>query len=207
MRSSNYLITISTNKRTRNLDAITEVIRELHDGLVYAFGKKECIGSFLNILESPMKTFLTHVGRVDSVGVIEYHHRSGVHAHVLMTVCHITKVRIDVPPLTECVLSQMNVVKNLYVSVSYVRNEVQNVRNYIYKTIQGRKFKMCDGQPYPEDGDVHISCKISIGNMTQYGFISEPRDNKEIRDEYYERVHDEGHGGDPPVVDCQCEGL
>ena len=67
----------------------------------------------------------------------------------------------------------MTLVKNVYVSVSYVRNEVQNVRNYIYKTVQGRNLKMCDGMPYPEDGEIHVTCVIVIGNMNQYGFISD----------------------------------
>jgi hypothetical protein len=207
VRSSNYLITVSTNKRTRSQEAISEIIKELYDGLEYAFGKKECIASFLNMMEAPMKTFWTHVGKVDSVGVIEYHHRSGVHAHVLMTICHITKVRLDVPPLVECILSQMSIVKNVYVSVSYVRNEVQNVRNYIYKTIQGKRLKMCDGSPYPEDGNVHVTCKISIGNMTSYGFISETTSNVSKRDEYYKRVDDPGDEGHPPHIQCQCDGL
>ena len=67
----------------------------------------------------------------------------------------------------------MTQVKNVYISVSFVRNEVQNVRNYIYKTINGKRLRMCDGTPYPEDGEIHVSCVVSIGNMAQYGFISD----------------------------------
>ncbi|MGA9042333.1 MAG: hypothetical protein WB421_17500 [Terriglobales bacterium] len=75
-------------------------------------------------------------------------------------------------------LSKMDLVKNLYISISFVRNEVQNVRNYIYKTINGRRLRMCDGQPYPDDGEIKVSCVVSIGNMAQYGFISDRDDVK-----------------------------
>ena len=69
-------------------------------------------------------------------------------------------------------------VKNVYIAVSFVRNEAQNVRNYIYKTIHGRRLRMCDGTPYPEDGEIHVSCVVAIGNMTNYGFISNDSDKK-----------------------------
>ncbi|MGA9041631.1 MAG: hypothetical protein WB421_13950, partial [Terriglobales bacterium] len=141
----------------------------------HVFNNVSCIEKFLDLLEDD-HSFYSHVGKIDSQCVIEYHHMSGVHAHVLMSICHITRVRINVESLQMLILSQMNQVKNVYIAISFVRNEVQNVRNYIYKTINGKRLRMCDGQPYPEDGNVHVSCVVHIGDMNQYGFISDDRD-------------------------------
>ena len=141
------------------------------------FDDADNIEGFLDLLEDD-HSFSTHIGKVDSQCVIEYHPMSGVHAHVLMSICHITRVRVNVDKLKCLLLSQMTQVHNLYISVSFVRNEAQNVRNYIYKTIHGKKLRMCDGSIYPDDGEIHVSCVVAIGNMSQYGFISNDSDKK-----------------------------
>ena len=92
VKSSNYLITISTNKRARDFSSISVIIRELYFSLFHVFDSGECIKSFLDLLEDD-HSFHSHVGKIDSQAVIEYHHMSGVHAHVLMAVCHITRVK------------------------------------------------------------------------------------------------------------------
>ncbi|MGA9042292.1 MAG: hypothetical protein WB421_17295 [Terriglobales bacterium] len=141
------------------------------------FDDEDHIEGFLDLLEDD-HSFKSHIGKIDSEAVIEYHPMSGVHAHVLMSICHITRVRVNVEKLQKLLLSQMCQVKNVYIAVSFVRNEAQNVRNYIYKTIHGRRLRMCDGTPYPEDGEIHVSCVVAIGNMANYGFISNDSDKK-----------------------------
>jgi hypothetical protein len=193
VKTSNYLITISTNKRARDVSSISEIIRELYFALYHAFGNKDCVEGFIDMLDDGLgHKFHSHVGKIDSQGVIEYHHQSGVHVHVLMSICHITRVRLNEPNMKDILLSKMDIVKNLYIAIQYIRNDVQNVRNYIYKTIHGRKLRMCDGTPYPEDGDVHVTCVISIGAMGEHGFISAPvgTENPPLSDEFARVLHE-----------------
>ena len=98
VKSSNYLITISTNKRARDFSSISEIIRELYFSLFFVFDDEDYIEGFLDLLEDD-HSFKSHIGKIDSEAVIEYHPMSGVHAHVLMSICHITRVRVNVERL------------------------------------------------------------------------------------------------------------
>ena len=97
VKSSNFHILINTNHQYKNIESMKDGIRCLYMALSTIFchpvSLKEIIK--INTDKRPGTSFDTDIGRINTEISIEYA-QSGLHAHALMQVTHLTFIQIDI---------------------------------------------------------------------------------------------------------------
>ena len=123
----------------------------------------------INTDKRPGTSFDTDIGRINTEISIEYA-QSGLHAHALMQVTHLTFIQIDIKLLQRKFIDLYNsnnpsiALKGAYVHVDHIRDGLGNVRDYIYKHLgTDRRIRMRRGWDYPETQE--IKAHIVITNM------------------------------------------
>lgn len=169
--SSSYHITISTNQRYRSQEAITLDMRPLYETLQEIFGTPEGVVGILEILE-PGGNALSDIGDTEADIGMEYGERSGLHAHILLTVTHRTRIRINLAALKRELkrVLQSHGAPNLnpYFHVRWVPDQLGIVRNYVFKMIDDEEHSVRDNTKWNKPFDCR--CECNIGNMS--GFFS-----------------------------------
>ena len=179
VRNSNFHILINTNQNFQVREAIQDSIRCFYRTLQFIFCDISCLRQiiFVNTEKRPGTSFDTDVGKINSEATIEYA-KTGLHAHILMRVYHLTYVRIDLPALRALFRSVFDSFhpripfKNAFVHVDAIRDSIGNVREYIYKDVGSRKIKYRKDWDYPERQEVTVS--VSIANMSEMFSVVPP---------------------------------
>ena len=121
----------------------------------------------INTDKRPGTTFETDIGRIVTEISIEYA-QSGLHAHALMQVTHLTFIHVNIPVLSKTFISFYNgnnptiPIKGAYVHVDHIRDNLGNVRDYIYKNLKNdRKIRMRRGWDYPETQEIRANIAIT----------------------------------------------
>lgn len=169
--SSSYHITISTNQRYRTQEAITLDMRPLYESLKEIFGTPEGVIEVVEILEEGKDPHAV-IGDTEADIGLEYSEKSGLHAHVLLTVTHATRIRMNLPALKRKLKLTMeaNGASNInpYFHVRWVPDQLGVVRNYVYKMVDGEDFQAREGTRW--NRPFGCKCECNIGNMS--GFFS-----------------------------------
>lgn len=172
VRSSEWLVTINTNKKFRDGDQLQAAALNLMRALDPIFGERVNVEKIIDVMQVG-DSFEEHVGTVHSDVVVE-NARSGLHAHVQMRSCHLTKLHIRINALRLMIIGQLQKsmqVSNVYVNVKHIRSDSSNVRNYIYKNVRGKNLRLCDGETeFPES--VQVTHTMSVASM---GIFSQTR--------------------------------
>ena len=137
VKSSSFHITMNTNQRYTNKDSLRLDLKPIWDALHSVYGTKESVREIVEILNSE-DTFDGSVGSVTSDSGIEYAN-SGLHTHTLLTILHTTKLRINLKALRAALDKNLPHLTSYYLNVRYVPNQVQTVKNYIYKDVGERR--------------------------------------------------------------------
>lgn len=166
--SSTFHITINTNQRYGNRGAIQMDMRVFYKALTEVFGSTKEVEGVIEILKEEDKERKGEVlGNASTDIGMEYSPISGLHAHVLTTITHTSKIRIDVNSLwveLKKRLSHLNG-KAPHIYVRFVPDQRSVVRNYIYKTVGGFKYKMREGMDW---GKKECKCDCKIGDMSDF---------------------------------------
>ena len=172
VKNSNFHIMINTNQTFRSIEAIQDAIRCFFRTLRFLFCDIPSLRQivFVNTDKRPGTSFDTDIGKIVTEAAIEYAN-TGLHAHILMRVYHLTYIQINLPNLRSLFQSTFNAnqpripLKGVYVHVDAVRDNLGNIREYIYKDVGTRKIKFRKDWDYPEKQE--ISVNVSIANMSE----------------------------------------
>ena len=171
VKSSNFHILINTNHQYKNAESMKDGIRCLYKSLNLIFCDPASLKDIIKINtdKRPGTTFETDIGRIVTEISIEYA-KSGLHAHALMQVTHLTFIHVNLPEINTKFITLYNAqnpsipLKGAYIHVDHIRDNLGNVRDYIYKHIgANRKIRMRRGWDYPEKQE--IRAHIVITNM------------------------------------------
>lgn len=168
VKSSSFHITINTNQRYGSKDAIIQDMRPLYNTLkTDVFGSVEGVKQVVEIMK-PNDTFEDNVGSVNSDIGIEYSPTAGLHAHVLVTIVHTTKVRINLPGLRALLDEKLPHLQGdaPYVNVRFVPDQKGVVHNYVNKMVRGHKLKLREGMEFTEMPS--CKCECNIGDMSEF---------------------------------------
>ena len=159
VRSSEWLVTINTNQKYSDRAALKAAALRFAAVLQATFGPAASVREITKILVAG-DSFDEHVGRIHSDIVLE-NAWSGLHAHVQMRACHLTKLHVNIAALRRAVCGGLGL-PNVYVDVRLVRNQSLAVRNYIFKNVRGKNLKLCDGQTdFPDTAEVTHTLSIA----------------------------------------------
>ena len=172
VRSSNYHIMINTNQKFKDIQAVQDAIRCLYFALKNMFCNKEELKSLIRIHldKRPGTSFDVDIGKITSEVSIEYA-QTGLHSHILLQILHLTYVSLDLVFLKtrfmELFTSQSPRIplKNTYIHVEVVKDNVGNVRDYIFKNVANKNVRMRSSWgEYPSV--LQIKNNIVITNMS-----------------------------------------
>jgi hypothetical protein len=167
VKSSSFHITMNTNQRYTNKESLRLDLKPIWDALHNTYGTKESVGEIVEIL-NPLDTFDGSVGSVSSDSGIEYA-ASGLHTHTLLTILHTTKLRINLKALRAILDKNLPHLTSYYLNVRYVPNQVQTVKNYIYKEVGEKRYKMTEGMEWNGTGEVMTcKCERKIASMSSF---------------------------------------
>jgi hypothetical protein len=168
VRSSSFHITINTNQRYPNADSMKLDMRPFWAAIQATFGDASSIASVVEIMKSG-DSFERNVHDVETNSGMEYSPDSGLHAHVLLTIEHTTKVRINLSGLRKALDEKLTHLKGkkYHLFVRFVPDQLSTVRNYIYKTHEGAQYKMRDGSR-SFSGPMVCKCTQKIGDMSTF---------------------------------------
>ena len=168
VRSSSFHITVNTNQRYPNAESMQLDMRPFWDAIQKTFGEAESVRGIVRIMKAG-DSFEANVHDVETTSGMEYSPKSGLHAHILMTIEHTTKVQINLEGLRRLLDAHLTHLKEkkYHLHVRYVPNQVQTVRNYIYKTIDGLNYKMREGSRAFQ-GPLVCKCSQKIGDMSTF---------------------------------------
>ena len=172
VKSSSFHITVNSNQRYPTKEAFIKDLRPFYKSLNDLFADKENIKRIIDIM-NPEDTFDDTVGSVHTEIGVEYSPVAGMHAHSLITLTHVTKLRIDIPSLRALLDSLLHssglplVGDAPYVHVRFVPDQKQAVKNYIRKHMNGKRFRMREGQDFTVPMGA-CSCNCQISDMTEF---------------------------------------
>jgi hypothetical protein len=167
VKSSSFHITMNTNQRYTNKDSLRLDLKPIWDALHSAYGTRESVREIVEILNSE-DTFDGSVGSVTSDSGIEYAN-SGLHTHTLLTILHTTKLRINLKALRGALDKNLPHLTSYYLNVRYVPNQVQTVKNYIYKDVGEKRYKLNQGMEWEGTGEVMVcKCERKIASMASF---------------------------------------
>jgi len=169
VKSSSFHVTINTNQRYGSKDAIVQDMRPLYTNLLSIFNDTEKVREIIEIME-PGKAFNDVIGSVNTHIGIEYSEKAGLHAHCLVTITHITKVRIHLKNLRRILDESLPHLPNdaPYVNVRFVPDQKQVVMNYVNKKVRGGEYILRDNMEFDETPSCKCECKI--GDMSEFFF-------------------------------------
>ena len=169
VKSSSFHITINTNQRYGSKEAIVKDMRPLYENLLAIFRDTERVEQIVEIMEEG-KAYADVIGSVTSNIGIEYSEKAGLHAHCLVTITHITKVRIQLKNLRRILDESLPHLPNdaPYVNVRFVPDQKQVVMNYVNKKVRGGEFVLREGLEFDETPSCKCECKI--GDMSEFFF-------------------------------------
>jgi hypothetical protein len=167
VKTSSFHITMNTNQRYTNKEALRLDMRPLWDALQTVYGTPAAVEQIVEIM-TPLDTFAANVGSVSSESGIEYA-ESGLHSHTLLTLNHTTRLRMNLKALRSNLQAALPHLTSFYLNVRFVPNQVQTVKNYIYKQVNGVNHRLADGTEYRDDGGVmECKCERKIGGMGSF---------------------------------------
>lgn len=155
VKSSTFHMTINTNQRYPTPEALERDLRLFGsalyagDGVSGVFQDRVLISQLVEILE-PGVIFDDVVGNTSTKIGIEYSATAGLHAHCVMTVVHISKVRIHLKKLRQILDRALPWLAGdaPYVHVQFVPDHRTAVLQYIKKNVGGKTLKMPDGTDF-----------------------------------------------------------
>ncbi len=166
VKTSSFHITLNTNQRYTNKASLVLDMKPLWDALHKIYGSADSVRDFIEIMK-PLDTFSSSVGHVESTTGIEYA-SNGLHAHTLLTLHHTTKLRIAIRSLRNKISEYLPHLTNFYMNVRFVPNQVQTVKNYIFKDVGGKRIKLRDGTPFDTSETMVCKCERKIADMTSF---------------------------------------
>lgn len=168
VRSSSFHITINTNQRYPNADSMKMDMRPFWDAIQKTFGEVASLSSIVEIMKAG-DSFEGSIHDVEANSGMEYSPDSGLHAHVLLTIEHTTKVRIHLSNLRKILDANLTHLKGkkYHLHVRFVPDQLSTVRNYIYKTHEGHSYKLREGSR-SFSGPMVCKCTQKIGNMSTF---------------------------------------
>ena len=168
VRSSSFHITINTNQRYPNADSMKLDMRPFWNAIQATFGDGPSIASIVEIMKAG-DSFERNVHDVETNSGMEYSPDSGLHAHVLLTMEHTTKLRINLSGLRKALDEKLTHLKGkkYHLHVRFVPDQLSTVRNYIYKTHEGAQYKMREGSR-SLSGPMVCKCTQKIGDMSTF---------------------------------------
>ena len=155
VKSSTFHMTINTNQRYPTPEALERDLRLFGsalyaaDGASGVFQDRVLVSEIIEMLE-PGVLFDDGVGNTSTKIGIEYSATAGLHAHCVMTVVHITKVRINLKKLRKILDRSLPWLAGdaPYVHVKFVPDHRTAVLQYIKKNVGGKTLRMPDGTPF-----------------------------------------------------------
>ena len=143
-------------------------MRPFWSAIQATFGEAGSIASVVEIMKAG-DSFERNVHDVETNSGMEYSPDSGLHAHVLLTIEHTTKVRINLAGLRKALDEKLTHLKGkkYHLFVRFVPDQLSTVRNYIYKTHEGAQYKMRDGSR-SFSGPMVCKCTQKIGDMSTF---------------------------------------
>ena len=178
VKSSSFHITVNSNQRYPTKEAFIRDLRPFYKSLNDLFGSNDNVKMIIDIM-NPEDTFDGTVGSVHTEIGVEYSPVAGMHAHCLITLMHVTKLRIDIPKLRVLLDSLLHssglplVGDAPYVHVRFVPDQKQTVKNYIRKHMNGKKFRMREGQEFTVLMGA-CSCNCQISDMSEFFLHAAP---------------------------------
>lgn len=166
VKSTSFHITMNTNQRYTNRESLKLDLRPLWDALHTVYGTKGSVGEIVEIL-TPTDTFDGSVGSVTSDSGIEYA-ASGLHTHTLLTIIHTTKLRINLKALRGNLDKALPHLTSYYLNVRYVPNQVEIVKNYIYKNVGEKRYKLTEGMEWAPGEVMTCKCERKIASMASF---------------------------------------
>lgn len=167
VRETSFHITINTNQRYGSKDAIVEDMRPLYNAMTETFGDLLTVEAIIEILREEDE-FAKVVGATHADVGVEYSEKAGLHAHVLLTITHKTKLRIHLKNLRRILDEKLPHLakKAPHTFVRYVPDERKIVKNYIYKMVGDEQLKLREGMTFEETPKCTCDCKIA--DMTEF---------------------------------------
>ena len=167
VRETSFHITVNTNQRYGSRSAITEEMRPLYYAMKEMFGDLATVEQVIEILKEG-DTFGDVIGATHADVGVEYSEKGGLHAHVLFTITHKTKLRIHLKNLRKILDDRLPHLakKAPHTFVRYVPDQKQIVKEYIYKTVGDQQLKLREGMTFEEVPKCTCDCKI--GDMSQF---------------------------------------
>lgn len=168
VRSSEWLVTVNTNKKFKDSDSLREAAGWLQEALSLVFGDKVYMEKIIDVLQIG-DTFEDHVGKIHTDVVVE-NAASGLHAHAHVKACHLSKLHIRVNALRMLVVSYLQKhmsIRNVYIDIKHIKNHSLAVRNYIFKNVRGKTLRMCDGDTEFPDS-VTVTHTMSVARLETF---------------------------------------
>ena len=167
VRETSFHVTVNTNQRYGSKSAITEDMKPLYYAMRNVFGDPATVKEIIEIL-TPEDEYEKVVGATHSDIGVEYSEKAGLHAHVLFTITHRTKLRMHLKHLRKELDKHLPHLakKAPHTFVRYVPDQKQIVKDYIYKTVNNQPLKLRDGMTFDETPSCTCDCKI--GDMSQF---------------------------------------
>jgi len=171
VRSSNFHIMINLNQQFSSAESAADAIRCMYHTLLFLFCDPPTLRQiiFIDTVKRPGTTFEMDIGKIDTEATIEYA-KSGLHAHILMRVLHLTFIQINLPVLRIVFthlfasFSPRVTLKNPYIHIDAVRDNLGNVREYLFKNVQSRRIRYHRENEYPDTQTIHGT--VAIANMS-----------------------------------------
>ena len=168
VKSSSFHITINTNQRYPTAESMKLDMRPFWGAIQTTFGDAGNVREIVEVMNAG-DSFDANVHDVETNSGMEYSPNSGLHAHVLLTIEHTTKVRINLRGLRGILDANLTHLKGkkYHLFVRFVPNQLATVRNYIYKTHNGMQYKLREGSRAFE-GPMVCKCTQKIGDMSTH---------------------------------------
>lgn len=166
VKTSSFHITMNTNQRYTNRESLKIDLKPVWEALEQVYGSKEAIKDIVTIIPEG-DSFDNNVGHVESETGIEYA-SNGLHTHTLLTLNHTTKLKMNIHGLRNKISENLPHLTNFYLNVRFVPNQVQTVKNYIYKEVGSSKYKLRDGTSFEFGEKMECKCDRKIADMTAY---------------------------------------
>ena len=165
VKTSSFHITANTNQRYGSKDAIVADMRPLYGSMTSMFAIPENIVEMIEILKEG-DTHAENIGHVETNIGIEYSPKAGLHAHILMTITHTTKVRINLPAFRKIVGETMGEKRMPHIHVRFVPDQKPVVTNSISKMVGESVMKMRSGAEWNKP--MTCKCDCQIGDMSRF---------------------------------------
>jgi hypothetical protein len=168
VKTSSFHITINTNQRYPTAASMALDMRPFWEAIEAAFGGADGLRQVVEVMNGA-DSFDSNVHDVEVNSGMEYSPKSGLHAHVLLTVEHTTKVRVNLAGLRGILDEKLTHLagKKYHLYVRFVPNQVAAVRNYIYKTYNGGRYRLFEGSR-SFSGPMVCKCTQKIGDMSTF---------------------------------------